>query len=330
MAVVAKEEAGLNEEDLNLGFLTREELLPELAEVTFNLAAGDVSEPLNSPLGWHLIKVVEIQPAQKKSLEEVREQLMTELAADQAVDVLFELTNRLEDTLGRGATLEEAASVLDLKLVQYASLDKNGLDAGGAQLKELPEGFLDTVFSIDEGTESRLTETGSDGYFVARVDEITPSATRPLESVRERVAVAWAQAKRAEATKKQADEFVDQLERGAELQQIAAENELNVVSTSAFDRSGDVIDQEIPKTMIDVSFKTLLGKPFVIRDQSAWLVGRVEDVISASPDSTPANLSDLSQGLEDMVSNDLLIQLTSALRKRYPVEVNQRAIEQLY
>jgi peptidyl-prolyl cis-trans isomerase D len=329
-AVVAKEEADLEAEDLKLGFLAREELLPELAEVAFNLSEGDISEPLKSPLGWHVIKVLEIQPAQQQSFEQVREQIKAQMAADEALDVLFELTNRLEDTLGRGATLEEAASELDLKLIKIASVDQNGLDANGARVNGLPEGFINAVFSTDEGTESQLTETGADGFFIVRTDEITPSTLKPFETVREKVLEAWTQSKRTEATKKTADEFVDQVAKGAELQQIAAENDLNVVMTPPFDRSGDRIDQQIPKSLVDMSFRTSLGKPFVVRDQSAWLIGRVKGVINAAPDNEETEVANFSKDLESMVSNDLLIQLTSALRKRYPVEVNQQAIEQLY
>jgi peptidyl-prolyl cis-trans isomerase C len=58
-----------------LGTLPRGRLFPELDEVAFALMVGELSEPVRSTLGWHLIQCREVLPEAYQSFEEVAEQL---------------------------------------------------------------------------------------------------------------------------------------------------------------------------------------------------------------------------------------------------------------
>jgi peptidyl-prolyl cis-trans isomerase D len=54
-ATVAKEEAGLEPDTLEIGTVTRDQMPPELADVAFSIAKDTVSKPVQSPVGWHLV-----------------------------------------------------------------------------------------------------------------------------------------------------------------------------------------------------------------------------------------------------------------------------------
>jgi peptidyl-prolyl cis-trans isomerase D len=60
-AIVAKEVADLDEATLDLGVVTKNDLLPALADSAFALMQGVVSTPIRSALGWHLLKVTKIE-----------------------------------------------------------------------------------------------------------------------------------------------------------------------------------------------------------------------------------------------------------------------------
>ena len=55
----------------DLGFFKKEDMVPEFGEAAFALEAGDVSGPVQSPFGWHVIKVEERRTAQPPAMEEV-------------------------------------------------------------------------------------------------------------------------------------------------------------------------------------------------------------------------------------------------------------------
>ena len=63
-----------------LGWFTKDKMVPEFAEVAFKLKKDEVSEPVKSEFGWHIIKLEDRRPVQIASFEDMKEGLKTELA----------------------------------------------------------------------------------------------------------------------------------------------------------------------------------------------------------------------------------------------------------
>jgi peptidyl-prolyl cis-trans isomerase C len=63
----------------DLGFLSREQMLPEFARAAFSLKPGEVSDPVKTPFGFHVIKLVETKKGQPASLDQVKGQLQRRL-----------------------------------------------------------------------------------------------------------------------------------------------------------------------------------------------------------------------------------------------------------
>jgi parvulin-like peptidyl-prolyl isomerase len=55
-----------------IGWVSKGSGFPELDEVTFALAPGEVGGPVKSPAGWHLVKVLDMRDAALESLEDER------------------------------------------------------------------------------------------------------------------------------------------------------------------------------------------------------------------------------------------------------------------
>ncbi|WP_376091028.1 SurA N-terminal domain-containing protein [Roseomonas sp. CCTCC AB2023176] len=100
---------------LELGTLDRDGLpLPSLAEAAFAAPEGGVTQPVQSPFGWHVLRVAAIQAAEQKSEADLRAEVRAELAREKAADRAYEEANRLDDAFAGGATVEEAVSRLNL------------------------------------------------------------------------------------------------------------------------------------------------------------------------------------------------------------------------
>jgi len=63
-----------------LGWFTKEKMVPEFAEAAYKLKKGEISEPVKSEFGWHLIKVEDRRPIQIASFEDMKEMLKDEQA----------------------------------------------------------------------------------------------------------------------------------------------------------------------------------------------------------------------------------------------------------
>lgn len=326
---VAKDVADMDASAVDLGKITYVHLpFPKLADVVFALNAGENSAPLKSPLGWHLFRVDGIEPGGVKSLDEVRDDLRKSIAREKAIDSLYELSNKLEDSLGGGATLEEAAGQLNLKVLKIAAMDLTGKGLDGTLIKTIPAGgFLQIAFSTLEGSESPLSETGEDGYFVLRVNGVTAPALKPLDTIKAEVVTAWKDGKRAEKSEAAAKVIVERVKGGTQLTAIAAEAGLTIKTPAKLLRQDQ---SDVPQALIDSVFDLAKGQAALARNGAGYTVARLKEVTAADPVADKAGVDALSGQLAQALRNDIHAQLARALRNRYGVNVNRDAVDSLF
>jgi peptidyl-prolyl cis-trans isomerase D len=309
--------------------MTRQELLPPLADAAFALAEGEISPPVQSPLGWHLIKVTKIIPEETQSMDEVREQIAAELAREKAMDSLYRVGNDLQDSLGGGASLEEAASQLNIPLLRLARIDAQGLDAEGNPIPDVPDQLIATGFTLGLGEESVLTDIDTGGYFIVRVDEIVPPALKPLDAVRNQVAEGIIVERRSQAAAHRAEALAERVRAGDDLAAQARDAGLPVLTTEAFTRAG-ATPADLPAPLIEALFAAERGEPVVVKGAEASYVARVTNVIEADPSAAPDELETLADDLQASIETDILVQYLNALRQRYPVKTNAQVMDTLF
>lgn len=321
---VAKELAGMDPQDTELGSMKKTEFLPGLVDAAFSLVTDGYTEPLKSILGWHILRLKSIQEAHTKPLEEVSADLKKYIAAEQAIDSLYNLANNLEDQLGGGSSLEEAALALNLPLKKLANISNTGLTPAGTPVDNLPAtNFLEIAFSTPSGQESALSEAGDEGYFIVRVDSVTESALRPLESVRAKVTDAWKTQQRREIAKKRADALVEKLKAGGDLAKLAADNGLSVTTTEPISRSGA---QGLPSALVAELFTAQPGKTVSAAGSDGYVVARLKETHRPDPIGDAQKVKTLSGELNNSIRGDLMRQLANGLRRRFPVSINTEAL----
>jgi len=330
-AVVAKEVGGHDDGTTDLGVISKGDMLPDLSEAAFALTENAVSEPVKSAFGWHLFKATDIQMGGTRSLDEVRDMVKAGLAKEKAIDSLFDLSNRLEDQLGGGATIEEAGGSLGLQVKTIDAIDRNGLDLAGKPVEGIPGGtFTQIAFSIQEGEESPLTESGPEGFFIVRVNGITPPALRPLESIRELVVSSWKAAERADKSKARAEKAVERLNSGTDIQVVADELDLAFKTSKPFSRADQGQVSEIEAGLVQKVFDLKPGKAAQERSAEGYQIARLKDVIAVTPGADADGVKKLAGELSTALKGDMVAQLGESLRAEHGVEINQAVINQLY
>ncbi len=77
----------------DLGFFTKDQMVPEFAEAAYSLQPGEISDPVESPFGWHIIKLHERQPVPLPTLQEVRPQIEKQLRIEADQQYILDLLN---------------------------------------------------------------------------------------------------------------------------------------------------------------------------------------------------------------------------------------------
>ncbi|MFQ5775051.1 MAG: peptidyl-prolyl cis-trans isomerase [Kiloniellaceae bacterium] len=325
-ATVAQELAG--QPPVDLGLLERDGLPPELAEPAFALEENGVSGPLKSPLGWHILRVTKIEPQKEPTFEDVREDLTRDMAMSRAVDSMVSIANQLDDELAGGASLEEAAARLDFQLRRIEAIDRQGRDPEGHVVDGLPrDRFLEIAFATEPGEESLLTETSDGGYFIVRVDGVTPAQLRPLEEVRDQVAEIWRNAQRAQRAGEVAKALAERAKRGEKLEALAKAEGYELTTTEALSRfEGDPARSPSP-ALPPKLFQIAPGEVTTVNAPAGHLVVKLLEVRPADPSRARAEVAALQEGLAAAMRADVLDQFVAVLRGEYGVQVNERLVE---
>lgn len=331
-AAVAQELAGMGPGDLTLSGVSSGDLVGSLDAAVFALPEGGVTEPLNSPFGWHIFRVDAIRPATTRGFDEVREDLRAEMAQESALDQLFEMANRLEDGLASGATMEETAQALNAPMRRLENITRAGKTLDGAELTDLParERFLETAFRTAQGEQSDTIE-GQDGSFtVLRVDSVTEPAVRPFESVRDQVREDMLAERRAEAAKQKADALAEQVKGGTAIAEVASAASISSATTAPFTRDGQGLEN-LPRSIASAAFRLATGAVQVVGAQDGQYVLVLKEIRPADPSQAEEGaLEQLRQSLSQGMGNDFYASLTASLRQAYPVKIDQAVIDRFF
>jgi peptidyl-prolyl cis-trans isomerase D len=315
----------------DLGQNRRSELLEPLREAAFGAEEGAVTEPVQSPLGWHLVKVDTVNEGQTPSFEAVKDELRADLAMDKAVDSLVDLANTVDDQLASGASIAEAAQQVGFEVRQIDQISRQGNAPDGEPVEDIPQSgeFLQTAFETEQGQQSLLKETDAGGYYVLRVDGITPEQVRPFEQVRDRVLSAWRADQRAQEAQKTAEHIAGRIAEGATLAQFADDRGLSVQTTQPLTRGDNRQAGPVGRALADQLFGIEVGGAVTAGVQDGVAVAQLKDVQAANPSENPDAVDQLRAQARQGLRSDVLAEFANALRNRYDVQVNQQLLDQI-
>ena len=331
-AAVAKEMLGADPASLDLGEFTRDQAMPEMADAIFGLDKGAYSEPVQSPFGWHILQVTTVEAGSEQPFEAVRDELARSLAHERAVDEMIALSAKLEDTLADGTTIEDAGAKLNVPVISIPQgVDAAGRAPDGEAVASLPHAanFLDVAFATPQGEESRMTEGGTDSYFVVRVDGVTPPAVRPFESVRGEVLAAWQADRRKEAARALANELLQQLAGGGDLAALAAQRKLKTEVSEPMLRSTRQGGSQ-PQPLREIVFATDVGSFGMAEAANGIYIVRVDNILPADPATDAGGLKRMRDELKSGLEADLRVAFSEALREVYPVSINRKAVDEAF
>jgi peptidyl-prolyl cis-trans isomerase D len=311
-----------------LGKITKEKLPAEIADKVFALAAGAVSEPLTSPFGIHVVHVISSEPGGTKPLDEVKDQVKKAIALTRASDALDSIVKELDDALAGGASLDDAATKLKLKITKAAAVDASGKDAKGADAGLNPE-VVRLAFSTDSGNTSAVTPLPDGSYAVVQVSGVTPPADRPFAEVKDKVQADWLAEAQKKAAEAKAKEIADKVKAGGDLAAEATALGQTVKQAVNFTRDKGDPANGVSTGFAQALFAAKLNEAAVGDAPDGPVVGKVTAITPPDPAQHPDDMATLTQAIQNQIRNDLGAQFNEALRQELKPQVNEDVVNSL-
>ena len=172
----------------DLGWFDASKMVKDFSDAAFKLKAGEISQPVKTQFGYHLIQVEDSKPAAVKPFDEVKAQLKAQMEDDRFATKATERLENLKKKANNG-DLTNGARALGLQ----AKLSKPFANTGGVVIDGLHgavDSLVNTTFSLKVGEVSNVGRVG-DAYVLFRVQKEVPPAVAPLDEIRDQVLAAW-------------------------------------------------------------------------------------------------------------------------------------------
>jgi peptidyl-prolyl cis-trans isomerase D len=206
----------------DLGWATRDVYVKEFADKLFSMKDGEVSEPVKTQFGYHIIKLDGVRPGATRSFEEVRNELADSLRKEQATTMFGNRQDQLQERLEKGgANLDELARQFGMQRgeVEHFERGAGGLPLG-SDVDLNQEVFSDS--SLTQHTVGGPLPLGEDRLVIFQVQTHTPASTKPLDEVRPQIIAAITRERGTDAAYTAAEAVVPDLQKGADFAKVAA------------------------------------------------------------------------------------------------------------
>ena len=329
-AELARKESGdpSAEKGGEIGWLNQGQLPEALDQRIFALAKGEISEPIETPLGFHIVKVEDIKEARTQSLAEARPVITRELQLEKG---------KYEAAKSADRDREKAASGNDLsKLAQESglSLKTTRLFSEGEVLPEIgpTQEFYKSALSLKAKEVSSVIE-GTNAYYILEVKERKEAFVPPLDSVLGKIEKGLKESKAYEIAVQKANDLLDQLKKEPNLAKLVRDKKLKLEETGLFARN----TQQLPKvgelqnltigSLALSARKPVADKIFTQADTAfvfAFKESQAADMAQFEKDKSQL----MQQGLAE-ARQRILMKFKDELKAKAKIEVNSGPLEEI-
>jgi peptidyl-prolyl cis-trans isomerase D len=245
------EDPGTKDQGGDLGTITRGQVVPEFEEAAFSLKAGGISRVVQTPYGFHILKVDEIQEAKVEPLEKVKDKIQSILRTRQARELAHDAADQAYAMTTKEKQLGDFAKEKNLTIKEtnlFSADDKMDLDP---KLK-------DAALSLGKGDVSPVLRLGETFAVLQVVEKLEPRIPE-LKEVEGQVSEALRREKQKDKALVKGKEVLEKLKKGADYKTLAFQEGFKIEETGFFERGTEPpklgTSEELRKALSTLSAK---------------------------------------------------------------------------
>ena len=311
----------------DLGWLEKGVTNEAFDSALFAMQKGQISKPVLSSDGYHIIWLRDVRSGESKPFEEVRDQLVKEATTADRDRTYNEVAGKMSDNTYQNPTSLEPASVaLKLPIKTTALFTRKGGEGVAANPKVVAAAFSDDV--LVQGNNSGLIDLGNNHSVVIHVDQHVPAAAKPLAEVRADVQQKILDERAAAVEKKQADEALARLRKGEAMDDVAKSLGASITTVNEVVRHA-----QMPAPLLTQAFllpHPAAGKPqFAAVDMldGSYVLLAVDKVQDGDLSKVPPEQRDsLRQQMSQAYGYEATRELIDQLKAKTKIKINQQRL----
>jgi peptidyl-prolyl cis-trans isomerase D len=204
----------------DLGFASKGMFVPEFEKTLYGLKVNEVSAPVKTQFGYHIIKLLEIQKAPVPTMAEIRPSLEADVRAAKSEELYAEAVEKMDALAYESSDLKEGAKQYTMTLQTSPLFSKNGGEGLAGNRKVVQAAFSDEI--LKEGKNSSALALDDKHSVWIHVNKHEPSRVKPLAEVAAEIKSALQLDKASALAKAQADAMTKAINSGKSAVEIAA------------------------------------------------------------------------------------------------------------
>ncbi len=234
----------------DLGLFNAGTMEKPFEEAVMTLKVGEVSNPVKSKFGYHLIKVTELVAGSVKPFDSVKDEVTKAYQKAQAETSFSESGETLtSQSFEHPDSLQAVAETLGLSVNKTALFTKDKGEGIAAEDKIRGAAFSEEVL---QGNNSAPVELGSDRLVVLRQLEHKEATAKDLNSVKAQISALLLLDKAKLQAVTKAKQIASRLQAGETLQAVASDQKLEIKKTTGLTRNGKT---DLSPQLADAVFK---------------------------------------------------------------------------
>jgi peptidyl-prolyl cis-trans isomerase D len=309
----------------DLDYFRRGRMVPEFEQVAFSLEPGQISDPIKTSFGYHIIKLVDKKPGTTRPLAEVRQQISDQLTTERAQAQAADTAQRLASEIGKPADLDKVAKARGL-VVQESSFFAR--DEPTLALGTSPEAAA-RVFQMSQGEVEGPVQTSRGYAFVTLIGK-QDSYIPKLDEVKERVREEVVKQKARELSRQKASEIAAKLKAAPDFDKAAKAAGFEPKTTELITRESPLPDLGVAPAVEEAAFKLPVGATSdpILTDFGTAVVKVLEKQEVSAPDLAKAKDKFRDELLNDRRNRFFSAYMVKA-KQRMKIEVNRETLQRV-